>query len=336
LPGRLATSRSLPWIKSITSGVKLRDISTAWTDYATEQGDRDAILPLLVLQVPNTPDDNEIGTWLNAIFESYPDLPPDCIANVFGEHEVEQFGRHYARYVPPERVQHDKNVRILVAKDAISTGWDCPRAEVMLSFRAATDRTHITQLLGRMVRTPLARRIPGNERLNSVDCLLPRFDQTAVEYVVKALTSAGGGEPDLPGRRVLINPREMTPNPAMPEAVWEILGSLPSQTLPKKQARPVQRLTILAHELAFDGLLADAGKKAHAEMHKMLDQARLRYENEIEAARSAVMVVEGVTVEADVATGNKTFNDFVEAADLAVIEEVFAKASRSFSREDVC
>jgi len=56
----------------------------------------------------------------------------------------------------------------------------------MVSFRRAVDRTHIMQLLGRMVRTPLARRIPGNDRLNSVDCLLPFFDKDTVEEVVKA------------------------------------------------------------------------------------------------------------------------------------------------------
>ena len=80
-------------------------------------------------------------------------------------------------------------MRVLIAKDAISTGWDCPRAEVMVSFRPAKDRTHITQLLGRMVRTPLARRIHGNDRLNMVDCLLPYFDKEGVERVVQALLS---------------------------------------------------------------------------------------------------------------------------------------------------
>jgi hypothetical protein len=47
----------------------------------------------------------------------------------------------------------------------------------MVSFRPAKDRTHITQLMGRMVRTPLARRIPGNDRLNSIyslDAILER------------------------------------------------------------------------------------------------------------------------------------------------------------------
>ena len=50
-------------------------------------------------------------------------------------------------YIEPQRVQDAKHVRVLLAKSAISTGWDCPRAEVLVSMRPAKDRTHITQLL---------------------------------------------------------------------------------------------------------------------------------------------------------------------------------------------
>ena len=219
-------------------------------------------------------------------------------------------------------------VRVLVAKDAISTGWDCPRAEVMVSFRAASDKTHITQLLGRMVRTPLARRIPGNERLNAVDCILPYFDKKSVEAVATALMTGSDGGEELPGRRILINPCEMKPNPAIPEEVWQTLLSLPSQTLPKRQARPVKRLTALAHELAADGLLPDAGKKAHAEMHKVLDGAQVRYAEEIRKAREGVLTVEGKTVRIDAENKALSFNDFVEAADYAVIEDAYKRAAR--------
>ena len=253
--------------------LKLREISNAWAEYAKQQDDADMVLPLMVLQVPNLPDHKEIGKWIDTIFEQWPELPVDCVANVFGEHKTEIIGGHSVPYIAPERVQESDWARILIAKDAISTGWDCPRAEVMVSLRAASDRTHITQLLGRMVRTPLARRIPGNERLNAVDCLLPYFDKKSVEAVVMALMTGGEAGEELPGRRVLINPREMKPNPLIPEDVWQKLLSLPSQTLPKRQARPVKRLTALAHELALDGLLADAGKTAQAEMHKVLDGA---------------------------------------------------------------
>jgi type III restriction enzyme len=310
---------------------KLREISNAWVEYAQEQGEANLVIPLMVLQVPNSPDHKEIGTWLDVIFERWPELPHDCLANVFGEHRKETFGSRSAVYIEPERVQESEWVRILIAKDAISTGWDCPRAEVMVSFRAASDKTHITQLLGRMVRTPLARRIPGNERLNAVDCLLPHFNKKSVENVVAALMAGGDGGEELPGRRVLINPREMKRNPTIPEDVWMKLLSLPSQTLPKRQARPVKRLTALAHELAADDLLPDAGKKAHAEMHKVLDGARVRYAEEIKKAREGVLTVEGQTVKADVDTKAMSFDAFVEAADYAVIEDAYKRAARSLS-----
>lgn len=310
---------------------KLREISDAWAEYARQQGEADTVLPLMVLQVPNSPDHNEIGRWLDTIFAEWPGLRHDCIANVFGEHKIETFGSRSIPYIEPERVQESDWVRILIAKDAISTGWDCPRAEVMVSFRAASDKTHITQLLGRMVRSPLARRIPGNDRLNAVDCLLPKFDKTSVEAVVKSLMAGGEAGEDLPLRRVLIRPIEVLPNPAVPESVWDKLLSLPSQTLPKRQARPVKRLTALAHELAADALLPDAGKKAHAEMHKVLDKAQTDFADKIAFMRGAVRTVEGQTLTADVATQGMTFNEFVEVADYAVIEDAYKRAARIIS-----
>ncbi len=310
---------------------KLKEVSDAWAGYAKQQGDAATVLPLMVLQVPNSPDHKAIGQALDTIFERWPDLPQSCVANVFGEHKTETFGSHSVPYIEPQRVQESTWVRILIAKDAISTGWDCPRAEVMVSFRTATDKTHITQLLGRMVRAPLARRIPGNDRLNSVDCLLPRFDKKSVQEVVTALMSGGESGEDLPIRRVLINPREMKPNPAVPEEVWTKLLSLPSQTLPKRQSRPVKRLTALAHELAADGLLVDAGKRAHAELHKVLDGAQLQYAQEIKKARQSVLEVEGKSVMTDLQTKAMTFDDFLEAADYVVIEDAYKRAGRIIS-----
>lgn len=310
---------------------KIREASVAWAEYSKEQGS-EAVTPLMVLQVPNTPEAARVAKWIDTIREHWPELEPDAFANVFGEHRTETFGTHEVRYIEPQRVQDSSWVRVLIAKDAISTGWDCPRAEVMISFRAATDRTHITQLLGRMVRTPLARRIPGNDRLNSVDCLLPHFNRETVVAVADALMKgATDGEGEMPGRRVLINAREMVPNPAVPQAVWDKLLSLPSQSLPQRVAKPVRRLTALAHELAWDKLLPDAGKKAHAEMHKTLDVAAAQYNGNISEARQAVVTVEGATLRADLRFRETSFDDFLENADYAVIEDAYRRAARAFS-----
>ncbi|MBL3703375.1 type III restriction endonuclease subunit R [Sulfitobacter sp. BDSS02] len=310
---------------------KLRDITKAWDAYAAEQGDSGKVTPLMVLQVPNTPSGDDVGAWLKVIFDTWPDLPHDCVYNVFGEKKTENFGGYAVPYIAPERVQESEHVRVLLAKEAISTGWDCPRAEVMVSFRAASDQTHITQLLGRMVRTPLARRIPGNERLNAVDCLLPNFNQATVKAVVQSLMTGGDLGDTLPGRRVLINPKEMSPNPAVPQEVWDKLLWLPSKTLPKKQARPIKRLTGLAHELAADAILPDAGKAAHAHLHGLLDKAQTDYAEAIEKARKAVLTVEGKTGRAAVGSIDMTFDDFVEDADLAVIEDAYKRSARMIS-----
>jgi hypothetical protein len=310
---------------------KLKESHLAWADYAKEQGESSPVIPLMVLQVPNTPDAGELGKWLDTIFLAWPDLPFDSVAHVFADHTSRMFGNRTVPYIEPQRVQSSNWCRILIAKDAISTGWDCPRAEVMMSFRSAQDPTHITQLLGRMVRTPLARRIPGNDRLNSVDCLLPRFDKKAVEGVADALMKGGGEGGEQPIQRVLINPKEMKPNPAVRESVWEKFLSLPSQTRPQLGAKPAKRLTALAHELADDELLKDAGKAAHAAMHTVLDAAQVRYAKEIAAARDTVMQVEGTTVRADLKGKSKSLNQFLEDADIAVIEDAFKRAARVFS-----
>jgi hypothetical protein len=319
------------------AAIKVKEASDAWADYARQQGLSEVVRPLMVLQVPNTPSPDEIGRALDTIFEQWPELTHEAIAHVFGEHTTQKFGSHEVPYMSPERVQEADWVRVLIAKEAISTGWDCPRAEVMVSFRKANDRTHITQLLGRMVRTPLARRIPGNDRLNSVDCLLPFFDRKTLKSVADALMKGGGETEDTPllGRRVLINAKEMKANPAVPETVWKKFLLLPSQSLPQRAAKPVKKLTALAQELATDGLLPDAGKKAHAEMHKVLNAAGERSNDDIVQARKSVLEVEGITLRADLRNRNMSFDDFVEAADYAVIDDAYRRAARILS-PDVC
>ncbi|MEO6197528.1 MAG: DEAD/DEAH box helicase family protein [Dehalococcoidia bacterium] len=310
---------------------KLKESTEAWAEYSRQQGVDEPVIPLMVLQVPNKPDASDISRALDTIFERWPALPSNCLANVFGEHATETFGRHTVPYLSPERVQDDKQVRVLLAKDAISTGWDCPRAEVMISFRAAADRTHITQLLGRMVRTPLARRIPGDDRLNSVHCLLPLFDPQTVGAVADALMNGGDDTASPPTGRVLINPVELCPDPAVPDAVWTKFESLPAQTRPQRGAKPPARLTALAHELAWDGFLEEAGRKAHAEMHKVLDAARARFQDEITAKRTAVMTVEGRTLVVTPGGRSMSLNDFWESADLPVIRDAFRRAARVIS-----
>jgi len=308
---------------------KLRECSEQWSAYAQQQEDGETVTPLMVLQVPNKPNPSEVGKALDTIFQQWPELNETCVAHVFGEHTTQKFGPYDIAYIQPQRVQDDTWVRVLIAKDAISTGWDCPRAEVMVSFRPASDQTYIAQLLGRMVRTPLARRIPGNDMLNGVDCLLPKFDKQTVESVVQALRDGSGEAP--PTGRILINPVEMQPNPDVPEPIWTKFCSLPSQTRPQRAAKPAIRLTALAHELASDSILPGAGGKAHAAMHKVLDDFIAQRKKAFTEKRKSVMTVEGRTILAHLRTGMLQDGFFQTDADDAVVTDAFRRTARIIS-----
>ncbi len=313
---------------------KIKEMTKLWEAYANDQEDVEVVKPLMVFQVPNTPDEDEIAKSIDIILKNWTDIDSKAIAHVFGERTSLQFGSYNIPHISPERVQESEHIRVLIAKDAISTGWDCPRAEVMISFRPAKDKTHITQLMGRMVRTPLARRIAGNEKLNSVSCLLPFFDTKTVEEVAqKLMEGSHDGEGKIEGRKILIDSIELAPNKKVSEEIWDKFKSIPSQTLPKKSTKPIKRLTVLAHELSADGLLEDAGKTAHKELHKILEAAQARYSDKIKDGRSRVLSVEGISLKVDMKGGEKTFDDFVEDADINVIEEAFKRAGRLFSSD---
>lgn len=323
---------------------KLIKSTTAWAEYARDQGDTEVVVPLLVVQVPDKASNQMLADALATIHGEWPSAWPalgsDAFANVFGEHKDLIVGQTTIAYIAPERVQDARHIRVLFAKNAISTGWDCPRAEVMVSFRPAKDATHIAQLLGRMVRTPLARRIPGNETLNSVYCLLPFFDHATAATVADRLmkgstdreddesaTGAGGGE----GRRILLAPVEMTPNLAVPESVWERYLALPSETPPRKNAKPIKRLTALAQALSTDNLVNRAGDKAHKHIHQVLDGLAVRYGSEVESAIKDIQTVEGESLRINMVDGDTSKEKFAEIADNRAIEDAYRAARRAFS-----
>lgn len=166
--------------------VKLARASKLWKDYCIDNG-LQVIVPLMVVQVEDKVA-KEILTELCAqILKVCKWLDRDCFANVFGEHEDIDTTVAKIPYCPPEDVSDRTDIRVLFAKDAVSTGWDCPRAEVIYSRRKRNDPTYIAQLIGRMIRTPLARRIESVEELNTVACYLPEYDSQTVESVVEKL-----------------------------------------------------------------------------------------------------------------------------------------------------
>jgi len=274
-----------------------------WAAYSAAEGEP-LVLPALVVQVPDKADEEKLGEMVSVITSEWPDLGPHAIAHVFGEHEPIVLGSRTINWVQPESIQGDTDIRVVLAKEAISTGWDCPRAEVLYSERPAKDATHIAQVIGRMVRQPLAHRIATDDALNSVACYLPLFDSKKLGAIKDELEGKGKGDGDhRVGPEVVRAPLVFDRNPMLPAEVFDFVQSLPSIPTPDAAASPLRRAKNLVRLLADDGagpaLVPDADALLTKRLNARLDGLAAEHDEAVAAGvedlRTAVVRREGVT-----------------------------------------
>ncbi|MCP4308600.1 MAG: DEAD/DEAH box helicase family protein [bacterium] len=262
------------------------DYERRWMTYSEATGEP-VVLPALVLQVPDKASKNKLGELVDVIGSEWPGLGPHAIAHVFGEHEPIELGTRTLRWVHPESIQDDTDVRIVMAKTAISTGWDCPRAEVLYSERPASDATHIAQVVGRMVRQPLAHRIATDDALNSVACFLPKFDRSKLGTIKAELEGAGkaNGEGAL-GAAVVRDPKVFERNTVLDLQVFRLIETLKGLPAPDILASPLRRARVLAQLLTDDkggsALMPDAGQQLTKALNKRLDGLTAEYDEGVE------------------------------------------------------
>ncbi len=255
-----------------------RDSWERWESYCNGTGEQ-VVRPILVVQVQDgtakeltrTDLEQAVAAIRRAVGAKAGELlPPRAFAHAFQEGKAAKAGSLEIRHLNPSDIADDPDVRVVLFKTSLNTGWDCPRAETMMSFRTALDATSIAQLVGRMVRTPLARRIEIDESLNSVALYLPHYDAANLDKVVAKLT---GGDPDtaLPvevrrGADVVDLIRAKGSDP-----YFEALAELPSYVVPRaRRASQVKRLTKFAFLLANDGIDDEAPDKATGHLLSVL------------------------------------------------------------------
>lgn len=178
-------------------------MSSLWQAYCKTE-EIPSIRPILVIQVEdgsgNLLTKTELATSLATVESAigHP-LEDNEIAHAFTEGKEIKIGDRSIRHIEASRIAEDPKVRVVLFKMSLSTGWDCPQAEVMMSFRRAQDHTYIAQLLGRMVRTPLARQVERDAALNDVHLYLPHYDETAVNHVIEDLNNVEDTPPTTVG-----------------------------------------------------------------------------------------------------------------------------------------
>ena len=262
------------------------DYERRWSTYAEASGEP-LVLPVLVLQVPDRASKGSLSELVEIIESEWPGLSPHAIAHVFGEHEPIELDSRTLRWVHPESIQGDTDVRIVMAKTAISTGWDCPRAEVLYSERPASDATHIAQVIGRMVRQPLAHRVATDDALNSVACFLPKFDRSKLGTIKAELE--GRGRPDgegALGAAVARDPKVFERNTTVDASVFELVETLQGLPAPDILASPLRRARLLTQLLTDNkngvAFMTDAGQHLTKALNKRLDGLAAEHDEQIE------------------------------------------------------
>ena len=309
-------------------------MSKQWDGYCQEEGERH-VRPMMVVQVEDGTGDTLTKTNLGAALKAIEDgigrpLDGTGLAHAFMDKVGVKTGERSLRYIDPSRIEEAHDVAVVFFKMALSTGWDCPRAEVMMSFRRAEDHTYIAQLLGRMVRTPLARRVERRAELNDVHLFLPHFDGKAVKDVIKALQTSEDVPPaEAADARelVVLNRRPGT------EAIFEAMQRLVTYRVNAHRAQSdIRRYQIISQRLTIDDIDEAAWEKAKADAVAWIRDrvAVLKETGQYDRDRKAVTRVALNTVAVQSVTGMAEGQEdyVVEVSDLD-IERQFQEAGRT-------
>ena len=309
-----------------------KSFTKQWEDYCIKEKEKDIVRPILVVQVEDGTEGvltrTSLEDVLRVIERQTGSLAVNEIVHCFQDSAELSISGKIIRKLEASRIQESPDAKVVLFKTALSTGWDCPRAEVMMSFRRAEDPTSIAQLVGRMVRTPLARRIGTNEVLDTVELFLPHYNREAVEKVLENLRNPTDGL----GVRAELAAETYGRNPAFAK-VFEHLNTLPTYAVSRiPKMSEVKRALRLAGLLMHEGLNQDADEEIREIFLKKLKELRDKYAKTI--AEWGSVLREGGEIEVEalrVVTGSMTI-DGSTATKLTLsvenIEQLFDAAGR--------
>lgn len=129
--------------------------------------------PLIIIQVPSKSDD-----LINQI------------ENIFAEKKYSYDRQNLAIWLSDRKENienienNESNQAILIMKQAISTGWDCPRAKILVKLRDNMSEDFETQTIGRIRRMPQAHHY---DNILLDNCYLYTFDEKYEQTVKQEL-----------------------------------------------------------------------------------------------------------------------------------------------------
>lgn len=245
-----------------------------WKNYCEQENEK-LVKPILVVQVEDGNDSIYTKTDMQACLEILEEtlgrklIDGEVVHTFNDQNTINLCGINILR-VEASRIEENEKINVVFFKMNLSTGWDCPRAEVMMSFRSAQDYTYIAQLLGRMVRTPLARRIQSDAELNNVSLFLPYYDENTVLSVIEALNRSEDLVPSETGTsKELISLKR---NPDFADVFSAMSNLITYKIEAARRQQPLKRLSALSRALTQDAIAIDAQRNVQNAIVQKMDE----------------------------------------------------------------
>jgi type III restriction enzyme len=203
---------SFKWEDVLREAVKKRsDLETIALEYESNTGVY--IRPICLIQAERTGKDQRGSGYIHAeTIKEYlikqNAIAPEQVAIKSSEaDDIEGI----------DLLSRDCGIRFIITKQALQEGWDCPFAYILTVLTNANSQLSMTQLVGRILRQPYARKTKINELDESyVFCFKPRT-RDLMESIRDGFKNEGLG--DLVGRIAI--DRDDT---GMPESTTKMIG----------------------------------------------------------------------------------------------------------------
>jgi len=150
------------------------------------------IRPILLVQVERTGKDQQESGFVHSS-----DVKRWLLTSGLDESEIAIKTAEQNDLIKPENkdlLSPTNRIRVIITKQALQEGWDCPFAYILCTLAASSNQSALTQLVGRILRQPGARKTV-NEDLNQ-SYVFTHHAQTAivVEAIKAGLKNDGLGD----------------------------------------------------------------------------------------------------------------------------------------------
>lgn len=247
----LINKDDLDWKPALLESVnKLDELDGRAKDYESETGTY--IRPIMVIQVERTGKDQRDGLHIHSedvreYLLNNVGIPAEQVAVKTSEtDELKGLSND-------ELLSKDCPIRFIITKQALQEGWDCPFAYVLTVLNNPRSQTALTQLVGRILRQPYARKTGVTELDESyvfayqrqtgelVDAITKGFDEEGLGDLRNKITAGESSEAiEKTKHRVSVRPK-------FQKAASEVL--LPMFVVNGPQWRPVNYETDIAAEV---------------------------------------------------------------------------------------